>query len=292
MIPPADGSAPGGVRHGRGGPVVAEAFGRFPTASAVGAAGLLVGWILAGSFVSDPLSDTKTEDFIGDGLVRWPAAVLVAALLWRLRDRLPINLLNAPSAPRWFPWATILLTVVAVTRLTVVSQFWDETGFTAATIFSELSVGFLEELVFRGLIFGGLLLGFGRSQSGVRKAALLHCVLFGVTHIFSGPWFAVITFLFAPVFLLAALELRSLWHVAILHGLFDIGVNGSIASGDDRWNETLMGWANVTLLLGGIIGLVILGLWREWPIDAQTATSPPPPGRPPEEGNPTGLAPR
>ena len=252
------------------GSLVLRSFGRVPTLSASVWTAIVFGWIAIGTVALTPVvagsGSTATRDFVRDGLVRWPGALLLLVLLWKLRPNLPIDLTGGPKRPVWFPWATITLTVAALIRLTVVSQFWDEAGYTVATFFSEMSTGVFEELAFRGLVFGGLLFGFGSSRGGVRKALLLTTVLFGLVHGASGIPAVIVTLLFGAVFLLSTLELRSLWPAAVLHGLFDVGVNGAAPVGESAWNETLMAFASVALLLGGIVALVFFGLWNRWPV--------------------------
>jgi len=248
---------------------VLRSFASLPIPAAVAWSAVVFGWIVIGTLISDRWADTATSSFVRDGVVRWSAAVLLFGLLWLLRDRLPLNLLAAPQRPRWFPWATIVLALAALIRLTVVSQFWGEPGYTGAVFFSELSTGVVEELAFRGLIFCGLLVGLGRTTRGVRVAAMLTTVLFGLVHV-TGGWAAIlVTLLFGAVFLISTLEVRSLWPAAILHGLFDVGVNGAAPVGEEEWNSTLMTFASLGLLLAGIVGVVVLALWSRWPVVAE-----------------------
>ena len=79
----------------------------------------------------------------------------------------------------------------------------------------------------------------------------------------------VVTLIFGAVFLMSALELRSLWPAALLHGLFDIGVNGSLLATDPDvadWQLTLMGVASLALVIAGLVAAVMFAFWREWPI--------------------------
>lgn len=252
--------------------LVLRTFAAWPIPSAVMWAAVVFGWIALGTILTDDMIDTATTSFVRDGFVRWSAALLIFALLWVLRRRLPISVIGAPWRPQWFPWATIVLAVAALIRLTVVTEFWDDPRYTGAVFFSELSTGVIEELAFRGLIFGGLLLGLGRTRRGVRIAAVVTTVLFGLVHI-SGGWASiVVTLLFGAVFLTSTLEVRSLWPAAVLHGLFDVGVNGGASAGEEDWNSTLMTFASLGLLLAGLVGAVLLVRWRRWPVVAEAPT--------------------
>lgn len=251
-----------------------RSFASLPIPSAVVWAAIVFAWIVVGTVIGDQWVDDATDSFVRDGVVRWSAAALLFGLLWLLRDRLPIDLLGAPRRPTWFPWATIVLTAAALIRLTVISQFWDEGGYTAAVFFSELSTGVVEELAFRGLIFGGLLLGLGLATRGVRLAGIITTVLFGLVHI-SGGWASiVVTLLFGAVFLISTLEVRSIWPAALLHGLFDVGVNGAGPVGEEEWQSTLMTFASLGLLLAGMVGVVVLARWRRWPVDDDAEHAP------------------
>lgn len=248
-------------------------FARAPMVVAVVITVVVFAWIALGTVALTPLAtplfdERAIANFARDGAVRWPGAAILLLLLWRARGGLTLDFVGRPSWPVWFPWATITLGVAALIRLSVVTQFWDQGGYTLATVFSELSTGVFEELAFRGVMLSGLVLGLGRSRGGVRKALLITTVLFGVVHGAAGWGAIIVTLLFGAVFLLSTLELRSLWPAAVLHGLFDVGVNGAPPAGVAQWNETLTTFASVALLLAGLVALVRFGFWSRWPAAA------------------------
>lgn len=98
-------------------------------------------------------------------------------------------------------------------------------------------VGIVEEFSFRGMVFGGLCSCFGRTRKSIIVSALLSSFLFGFIHVasefFSGEiksaleiamaagktvQAGLIGFLFAIIYI----RTRSIWTVALLHGLNDL----------------------------------------------------------------------
>lgn len=98
----------------------------------------------------------------------------------------------------------------------------------AGIVFTGIASGFVEEMVFRGVIFNLLELKWNR---GI--AIVVPSILFGVLHII-GMKFSVLSCMLVLVagtmvgimFSLIALEERSIWHSGIVHALWNIVIIG------------------------------------------------------------------
>ncbi|MGL4607819.1 MAG: CPBP family intramembrane glutamic endopeptidase [Eubacteriaceae bacterium] len=99
-----------------------------------------------------------------------------------------------------------------------------------------LFVGIFEEALFRGIIFESFLFDFGKTRKGIMQAAIVTSFIFGFSHVYLDFFkgnpitgsFVMLVFLKTVEsgmfgFFLAALYLRtkSIWGVALVHGLFD-----------------------------------------------------------------------
>ena len=245
-------------------------FRRRPVVASVLLAGLLVGWIVAGTALVDPIATSSTREFVRDGLVRWPFAIAAGLALWWVSRSWPISTFGLPQRPTRFPWATIALAVGSLGLASQLTGFWRDGSYTAAVFFSEMSTGVVEEIVFRGLIFCGLIAGLGRSSGRVKIAAYLTCALFGLAHLLGGYEAVIVTTLVGALFLASTLELRSLWPAAVLHGLLDVGVKG----GDDTGVEALLVGGNLVLFGASIVAIIAFAVWGDrWPVAAESSVS-------------------
>lgn len=237
-------------------------FQRRPIVAAVALAAGLVGWIVVGTVLVDPIATSTTREFVRDGLVRWPFAIITGIALWRVSRTWPVSTFGLPSRPTRFPWATIALTVGTLGLASQLTEFWTDGSYTAAVFFSEMSTGVVEEVVFRGLVFCGLVAGLGRSRGRVKIAAYLSCALFGLAHALGGWESVLVTAVLGALFLASTLELQSLWPAAVLHGLLDVGIKG----GDDTGVEALLVGGNLVLFGASIVAIVAFAFWADrWP---------------------------
>ena len=243
-------------------------FQRRPVIAAIALMLALVGWIVAGTELVDPIATTTTREFVRDGIVRWPFAIVAAVAMWRVARSWPVSTFGLPRRPGRFPWATIALTVGTLGLASQLTGFWGDGTYTAAVFFSEMSTGVVEEVVFRGLIFCGLIAGLGRTSGRFKIAAYVTCVLFGVAHVFGGIEAVIVTTLVGALFLASTLELQSLWPAAVLHGLLDVGIKG----GDDTGIEALLVGGNLALFGGSLVAIVAFAVWGAWPVDEAVAT--------------------
>lgn len=121
-----------------------------------------------------------------------------------------------------------------------------ETLTNNAIYYSMLSslVGINEEVIFRGLLYGGLLAFLGGKRRGVLWAAILSSFVFGFVHVASDLDFSnmlgvaqglmktVETAMTGLIFCAAATEVQNLWGVITFHAYFDgIVLTGKLYTG-------------------------------------------------------------
>ena len=106
-------------------------------------------------------------------------------------------------------------------------------GRIAAVIPLMILVGINEELIFRGLTVGGMLLWFGKKKNGILIAAIISSIIFGYIHVMSDIDFSntsslmtglmktLETAMFGLIFCCAILKHENLWGVIIAHAVFD-----------------------------------------------------------------------
>ena len=128
---------------------------------------------------------------------------------------------------------------VALANLPILSYFngnmqivrtdaWDIVLF----VFYCVSVGFIEELVFRGVLFPALLGNFSRDKKGIWKAFVLSSVFFGVAHLtnlFNGAGIVptllqtLYTTLTGGLFCFAFIKTKNVLCSAGIHAVYNIG---------------------------------------------------------------------
>ena len=94
-------------------------------------------------------------------------------------------------------------------------------------------VGVNEEVMFRGLVYGGLLAKLGGTSTGLLKAAVISSLVFGLMHVVfdvdyanfysigSGLLKTLETGMFAFIFCVPVVKGRNLWGAITAHGFFD-----------------------------------------------------------------------
>lgn len=152
--------------------------------------------------------------------------------------------------------------------------------------FFMLSVGLMEEFVFRGLILGLLYEKWGATRRGIAKAALASGLLFGVEHLlnlFAAPQMRVYTLVqavgagmigvyFASVYL----RCGSLWPLVAAHAMYDLmllaptmffpNLAEAVATDIPLWQGALSLAVYSPFLIVGLVQLK--KVWRYAPIQA------------------------
>jgi hypothetical protein len=138
---------------------------------------------------------------------------------------------------RWILAAVLLPVAVKAVYLLFFSGEYVSSGMDGSQIFSALSrgiaftgiaAGFVEEMVFRGVIFHLI-----KARWNVKVAVLVPSLLFGVLHII-GMNFSIISFLLVIVagtmvgimFSMIVVESGSVWNSGIVHALWNVVISG------------------------------------------------------------------
>lgn len=119
-----------------------------------------------------------------------------------------------------------------------------------------LFVGIVEEFIFRGLIFGGLLHKFGNTKKGIVLAAFISGFLFGALHVFNdllsgniasvGAAITAVlkiceTGIFGIVLAFIYYKVRNLYAVAVIHSLYDFMLFIATNAGNDAGSNYVAG---------------------------------------------------
>lgn len=188
-----------------------------------GGVGVLAGMLLTG----DPMIDMLPQR--GGKIAGWLFCLLI---LWRW-DALAESGVSRLGGPRlWLLTAVVAFYLAGAYSWSFFGQFlfsFPATSLARSTAVQELATGLFEEFAFRGLLFYGLMLAWGRERNGALKAALVSALLFGLLHlvylaagfsldavlnsiiaIISGFWYAAMVYRF-----------KSIWPAVLLHGLIN-----------------------------------------------------------------------
>lgn len=118
--------------------------------------------------------------------------------------------------------------IAAVSGRTVITE---SMGFILLFLLSCISIGFFEEVIFRGVLLPVLLQRFEQSQQGIFYAIVLSSMVFGIIHfvnLFAGA--SVVqtvlqvgySFLMGMLFAVVFLKTHNLWYSVMLHTIYNI----------------------------------------------------------------------
>ena len=130
-------------------------------------------------------------------------------------------------------------------------------ALTAGIFFTGFGAGFVEEMVFRGIIMGVVEKRFNR-----KVAVIAPSVLFGFVHIL-GMGYDLLSCIFVVfagtmvgvMFSLIALEKKSVWNSAIVHAIWNIVISGIGTACDEYSLYSYVLETNSFLLTGGDFGI-------------------------------------
>jgi membrane protease YdiL (CAAX protease family) len=89
-----------------------------------------------------------------------------------------------------------------------------------------LSIGFFEEIIFRGIIFNLLATTFSKDRKGFLKTYIVSSILFGVAHLFNGFSVGIIlqvgyTILTGGLFAFCLIKTKNILCCALVHGVYN-----------------------------------------------------------------------
>ena len=235
--------------------------------------GLVLVALIVGSVVSFAGGMALRGDRAGEALGGFLARLLVSGLFLLLILRLHwLTLIGFTKTGRLRSWMLVLATLVYSVFCGNYSLFGDfdiifQPSVLAGLItLKSLSIGLLEETVFRGIILFTLITHWGRSLRALTKSVILSSLLFGSVHLLNiaagkppvDTAMQVLNSSLAGIFYAAlVLWVGSIWPAIFFHGMVDAFPNIRILT-IQNFQETLVG----TLILGLLqIPLLILGLY-------------------------------
>ena len=177
-----------------------------------------------------------------------------------------------------------LVICIAGVSLLMMSYQKPEIGFARALprlllffVFN-MTVGVVEEILYRGLIFNSFRKYFGESKKGIYRAALLSGAVFGIVHLTNlifAPELVIATitqviyaFFFGVLFAVIYYRTENLLPCIILHGIFDFISVFWICFAEDLdkqinvSNTTDMNIASALILIGLTSTFLISALWQ------------------------------
>ncbi|GGX78711.1 CPBP family intramembrane glutamic endopeptidase [Pseudoduganella dura] len=219
-----------------------------------------VGWITSGGGTQS-LGDAASVG-IGPGWLL--AALFAAAFALASDDRRAAGL----CAPR--PWKSVGLVWLPLlyAALMVLAALGDQLTIPRATLLvlavNMLAVGLSEELMFRGVLLAGFLDRYTAWQAVFASSAI-----FGLMHALNGfttgdvpdaLWQSGGAFLQGVGYAAVRLRTRSIWPMAVVHGLWDFSLMLQLVSGAQQETAPLRPY--VSLLL--VMPIFLYGLYLLW----------------------------
>lgn len=182
------------------------------------------------------------------------ALVVIRQVGWNRRA----GITTRPQRPAsWWPLVILPAGIIPLAGLLDVD--WSKTSTIAASSFDYVTTGLAEELVFRGLVLTGLLVGLAGKPHGTLKAVVASSLLFGLPHI--APIGVVFAAVFGLSFAVLAIATRTIWIGVVLHVAFDL-----LTDLPDATAGVGTGWylpaALSFVLVGGVMSTV--GVRRGW----------------------------
>lgn len=245
--------------------------------------GLVVVALIVGSVASFAGGMALQGDRAGEALGEFLARVLVSGLFLLLILRLHwLALIGFTKKGRLRSWMLVLAALVYSVFSGSYSLFGDfDISFQPPVLsglitLKSLSIGLLEETVFRGIILFTLIDHWGRSLRALTKSVILSSLLFGSVHLLNiaagkplvDTAMQVLNSSLAGIFYAAlVLWVGSIWPAIFFHGMVNAFPNIRILT-IQNFQETLAGTLILALLQ---IPLLILGLY----LIAKSANNPP-----------------
>ncbi len=197
----------------------------------------LVGFLFTGGFralFTALLDDGPHEESIAAGLQQTLLAIVLLLLLWRMGWLARARVWARGHRPLTW-WPVLILPAGLIPMAGLVDVDFSKTAAISASVFDFVTTGVVEELLCRGLLLTGLMIGLAGKPRATVKAVVASSVLFGLLH--PSP----VGFVFATVFGLsfAALTLstNTIWIAVAVHIAFDLFTDlpDATAGKSGRW---------------------------------------------------------
>jgi membrane protease YdiL (CAAX protease family) len=209
---------------------------------------------------------------VGQGLGELIIFLIFVWVLWKLGWLKASGLTNLGKVQTWLAVLLILvyLAIVEVYAFTGDLSFSvSDWPMAAATLLDNLGTGFVEEIMFRGLVLVAMVIAWGNTKKGLVKAILLSSLFFGVMHLFNifirPPGVVILQALIVslPGILYAALTLssRSIWPAIIIHWLTNAAVNVKLL-GYPNFEESFSMWLIFVIGLLPVLAYAAYLIWK------------------------------
>jgi uncharacterized protein len=180
------------------------------------------------------LSDGPREEAVAAGLQQTVLAIVLVLLLWQLgwirRSHL-WSRLQRPST--WWPWLILPAGLIPLAGMVDVDR--TKTAAIAGSVFDFVTTGVVEEVLCRGLILTGLLIGLKGKPHATFKAVVASSILFGILH--PSPVGLVFATVFGLSFASLTLATNTIWIAVAVHIAFDLFTDlpNATAGVSGRW---------------------------------------------------------
>jgi membrane protease YdiL (CAAX protease family) len=214
---------------------------------------------------------------LGQTLGRLASTLLFVFILWRFGW---LTAAGFGQAGGWQSWLPILLLLVytgfaAVYAYTGDFRFDFSKPKLAGTVaLNMMSIGLVEETVYRGVVMVGFLQTWGNSRWGIVGSVLLSALFFGASHmiwvVFGKPALqttltslsALQAGIYYGAFVLAS---GSIWPAVVFHGLVNAAVNVKLI-GEPDYKETVSSGVRMVLLNLPVVLYAVYLLWKVPPL--------------------------
>lgn len=234
-------------------PWLQRSFVRRPVGTAF--AVTIVFFLMSGglrSLFSVLLPDGPHEAQIAAGLQQSLTAILALVLMWQTRWLRRCRVISRPRRLRSV-WPLVILPSALVPVFGLGQVDWSKSSQVATSTFDFVSTGLVEELVFRGIVLTGLLIGLAPRPRATFESVLLSSVLFGLPHLH--PLIVIFAAVFGLAFAHLTIATNTIWPAVAVHVAFDLltDLPDSTTESPNNWYVPV---ALLFVLAGGIVSVV------------------------------------
>ena len=216
--------------------------------------------------------ESEVGQLYGDALSKFIIFLCFLFILWRFGWIKASRINRLGNILTWVIVIIILIYKIPLELYAFTGDFaikFPNSPLAVANLVFSLQTSFVEETIFRALVFVAMISAWGETKNGQIKAVALSSLFFGLMHminIFIRPFGVVLLqaiVVSLPGILYAALVLsqKSLWPAIVLHWLTNAAVNIKLV-GSDTFQETLSVWIIYAIILIPIVAYSIFLIWK------------------------------
>lgn len=227
---------------------------------------ILVFFILSMSLIYPA---TIFAGFLGEAIVKMMIAMVLIVILAGFKWSQQSGLTTVGNKRGWLITSVLLILLIPFQLYAFTGTIWlslpEPKGL--VNLATGLFAGsFLEELLFRGLIFSVMLSGWQKKKHGILMALSGSSFVFGIVHFlnlgfrsFEVVFIQVIVLMFAGM-MYGALVLisQSIWPAVVVHWLTNLAVNLAVST-RTNYQETVFMWL---IFFAGLVPILIFLIWQ------------------------------